>query len=255
MRYPFKQCFENNKINLLQGVAVVSIGQFYIIFGGLMSVIKNIKGTYYLLLGILLFVIFVLIDNITQLSLGSIFGGTFIDWKYSIQILSKIIPAILWMVLFAITNKLSINKLNFNFMQPNKKVPLTNYFISTLFVIIAILFNYMSWGNFKLLVEYKNAGLIGFIAQHIYYFSEIIIVVTLIVIFQKMFETWLKKTSIPYGGIVVAITWGLVHIFTQNSIVVGLLAFVYGFGFGSIYLILNRNYKLTVIFLFLMFVL
>ncbi len=220
-----------------------------------MSEIKNIKGTYYLFFGIILFVIFVLIDNITNLSLGFIFGGTFIDWHYSLQVLSKIIPAILWGLLFIVANKLSSNKLNLNFLKSDEKIPKINYFIPTFFVIIAIFLNYLSWGNFKLLVEYQNSGFIGFIAQHIYYFFEIIIVATLIVLFQKSCETYFKKPNLPYSGIIVAITWGLAHIFTQNNVLVGLLAFVYGIGFGSVYLVLKRNFKLTVLFLFLMFIL
>ncbi len=220
-----------------------------------MSEQKLTKGSHYLLLGISTFIVVVLIDIVTQLSFGFIIGATFIEWGYAAQVLSRIIPAVLWGLIFVVANKISIKKLNFNFLQSGGKVTLKNYLMATILVIIGIAFNYASWGNFKVLIEYANAGSIGFVAQHIYYFAEILIVTTLIVLFQKMCETWVKKSNIPYGGIAVALSWGLVHIFTQNSVAVGLLAFVYGFGYGSIYLILKRNFKLTVIFLFLMFVL
>ncbi len=216
---------------------------------------KVAKGSSYLLLGIVVFVSFLLIDAVIQLTFGFIFGSTFMEWDYQIQVLSRILPAVSWVILFLVASNMSTNKLNFNFFHPSEKVTLKNYLIATFFLIIAISFNYASWGDFKLLIEYNNAGTIGFFAQHIYYFAEIIIVTTLVVLFQKMCEAWFKNTAIPYGGIAVAITWGLAHIFTQNSIAVGLLAFVYGIGFGSTYLILKRNYKLTTIFLFLMFVL
>lgn len=220
-----------------------------------MSEVKNVKGKSYFLFAIALFVIFLLIDNFTQLSLGIIFGGTFLEWEYWVRVISRMIPATLWFCLLLLANKESISKMDFNFLESGKNISQKNYFIAVAFLIVAMFFNYMNWGNFKLLVEFRNAGLIGFIAQHIYYLAEIVIVTALIVLFQKSCETWFKKENIPYGGIIVAFTWGLVHIFTKNSLVVGLLSFVYGFGFGTIYLILERNYKSTVIFLFLMFVL
>ncbi len=220
-----------------------------------MSEIKKASGGRYLIFGVALFVIVVLIDSLTQLLLGVVFGGTFFDWEYWVQVLSRIIPAVLWIGLFMAARKLSIRKLNFNLTQCTEKISVKNYFIATFFVAITIVLNYLSWGNFKLIIEYQNAGLIGFIAQHIYYFAEVIIVATLIVLFQKACETWFKKSNIPYGGIIAAVTWGLIHILTQNSITVGLLAALYGVGFGSMYLILKRNFLLTVLFLFLMFIL
>lgn len=220
-----------------------------------MARVRNIKGTHYLCFGMILFVVFVLTDTITQLVLGCVFGGTFINWQYSVQILSKVIPAILWLILFLFANKIASNKLNLNLMKKDKNISFKKYLVIAIFLVTAIMLNYLNWGGFKLLIEYQNAGMLGFIAQHIYYFCEIIIVSILIIIFQKMCEAWFHKTAIPYGGIIVAITWGLSHIFTQNSLLVGSLAFIYGFGFGSTYLILNRNFKLTVICLFLMFIL
>ncbi len=220
-----------------------------------MSETNDIRGRDYLLFGMLFFVVFLLVDNITQLLVSCIFGGTFAEWAYWVKVLSRVVPAVLWFGLFLAGNRISINKFNLNFMQPTEKVPLKRYLVAMIFVVIAIFLNYISWGDFKILAEYRSAGAIGFVAQHIYYLAEIINVTILIILFQKACESWFKKTNIPYGGIIVAITWGLVHIVTQNSIMIGLLAFVYGLGFGSTYLILNRNYKLTVAFLFLMFVL
>ncbi len=225
------------------------------LIGGYMREVKNVKGKTYFLFAIALFVIFLLIDNFTQLFLSEMFGGTFMEWEYWVRVISRMIPATLWFCLFWLANKQSIRKMNFNFLECSEKISKRNYCIAVAFLILAIFFNYMNWGNFKFLVEFRNAGLIGFIAQHIYYLAEIVITTVLIVLFQKSCETWFKKENIPFGGMIGALTWGLVHIFTQNSLLVGLLGFVYGFGFGTIYLILEKNYKMTVFFLFLMFVL
>ncbi len=156
--------------------------------------------------------------------------------------------------MFFAIKSVSTKKLNFNFFNIRQNIPIKNYVLSVIFVIICVFSNYISWQGFKIFIEYKNAGLLGFIAQHVYYFAEIAIVATIIVLFQKACEVWFKHTHIPYGGIVAAVTWGLAHIFTQDSIIVGLLAFLYSFCFGSVYLLLKRNFKLTILFLYLMFV-
>lgn len=76
----------------------------------------------------------------------------------------------------------------------------------------------------------------------------------LIIVFgQKACEKWFKNERIPYGGIVVALTWGLAHIFTKGEILVGLMAALGGFIFGIVYLLVNRDIKKTFLLLFIMF--
>ena len=51
------------------------------------------------------------------------------------------------------------------------------------------------------------------------------------------------------------LTWGLAHIFTKGSLLIGLEGVAIGLLFGSLYLLLNRNLKGTMVLLFLLFVL
>jgi hypothetical protein len=77
----------------------------------------------------------------------------------------------------------------------------------------------------------------------------------LILVFgQKACEVWFRKENIPYGGIVVAVTWGLIHILTKGSVMTGITSAVAGFLYGSTYLLLNRDIKKTLLILFVMFV-
>lgn len=54
--------------------------------------------------------------------------------------------------------------------------------------------------------------------------------------------------------IITCTTWGLAHIFTKN-LLTGILGIILGFAMGSVYLLVNRNFKKAYIFLFLMFIL
>lgn len=67
-------------------------------------------------------------------------------------------------------------------------------------------------------------------------------------------EKLFRKKNIPYGGIIVGMTWGLAHCFTKGSVWIGFELLVLGFLFGAIYLFLGRDFKKTYIVLALAFI-
>lgn len=80
--------------------------------------------------------------------------------------------------------------------------------------------------------------------------------VLLIIIFgQIAFEKWFKNNKIPFGGILVGITWGLAHWLSKGSLGIGLYSAVGGFVFGAAYVLTNRNVKLSYLLLCIMFIL
>ncbi len=125
-------------------------------------------------------------------------------------------------------------------------------------IILALIFSqalsYYNWDGFKILIEYNNLGALKFIFQYIYYFAETFLFTLLILFAQKGLELYFKNDKLPYGGFICAITWGLAHIFTKSSVIVGIVSAVYGFMFGCVYMLTNKNFKLTFILLYLMFI-
>ena len=69
---------------------------------------------------------------------------------------------------------------------------------------------------------------------------------------QKAFDNWFGIKYIPFGGILLAVTWGLIHIFTQG-VATGIYAIIQAILYGSIYIILNKDYKFTYMAIALMF--
>ncbi len=62
--------------------------------------------------------------------------------------------------------------------------------------------------------------------QYIYYLAEGFLISLVIVYGQKAFEKWFKNDKIPYGGIVLGLIWGLFHILTKGSVLVGIFSAV-----------------------------
>lgn len=64
-----------------------------------------------------------------------------------------------------------------------------------------------------------------------------------------------QKDKIPWGGILVGSTWGLLHIVTKFQLYAGLLAFLEGLLLGVAYLASRKDLRIAYPLIFLMFVL
>lgn len=122
-------------------------------------------------------------------------------------------------------------------------------------VIFSLILSYTDWSGSKVLMEFRKLGAIPFIFQYMYYAFETFMFFLIIVFAQKAFEEWFGHANFPYGGIIVALTWGLGHILSKGSVLTGCLTAVGGFVYGIIYLLTNRNVKVSYLLLFICFVL
>ncbi len=116
-------------------------------------------------------------------------------------------------------------------------------------------------GGVKPILEYQSAirrlgphGWIDFILQNIYYAFEMLVALLMCALGQEAGEILTAKKKIPWGGILLGILWGLPHLLSKN-LLVGLVSIIIGILLGLPYLLLNKNAKLTWLFMFLMFVL
>ena len=69
------------------------------------------------------------------------------------------------------------------------------------------------------MANYNQLGAVTFILQIIYYFLEASFVTLIIIMGSKWGENKKYNHILPYGGIILAITWGAVHFLTKNVLV------------------------------------
>jgi len=113
--------------------------------------------------------------------------------------------------------------------------------------------SFLAWGGFKPLIEFRNLGSLLFTFQYVYYGVETLLFLLIIVLGQKAGEIRFGLTKIPYGGLLVAATWGLVHWLTQGSLMAGVYSAFAGLVYGVAFLLLNRDFNKAWPILFLMF--
>ncbi len=182
-----------------------------------------------------------------------IYGKQMADWSVSQNIIHWVVTCITWGIITWLIIRYSKQKYGFDIFVRENKMKLWQWLGVALCIIFSISVSYMDWDGFKVVKEFEKKGLLKFIFQYIYYIFETALFTMILVYAQKAFEVWFKRKNIPYGGIILAVTWGFAHIFTKGSITVGLMAALGGFTFGIVYLLVNRDIKKTLPILFLMF--
>ncbi|WP_026520293.1 hypothetical protein [Butyrivibrio sp. FCS006] len=140
-------------------------------------------------------------------------------------------------------------------IRGTKEMSLTQWVLLITGTAFCLISTWLDWGGSKVLKEFSKRGPVLFTFQYIYYLAEVFLVLLIIVFGQYAFEKWFKNDKIPYGGIVVALTWGLGHWFTKGSLVTGISTAIGGFVFGGVYLLTRRNLRLSYLFLCIMFIL
>lgn len=183
-----------------------------------------------------------------------VYGRQMQEWTTGQTIIHWILTCFIW-GLFAFYIIKKSRQYGYDLFQKTVKIKLRQWILAGGCVVFCLAVTWMDWNGSKVLQEFVKQGMPKFIFQYIYYLFEVVLFMLIIVYGQKAFEVWFRRPNIPYGGIAVAITWGLAHWGTKGSFYIGIYSAVAGFCFGVVYLLLNRNIKLTYLALCIMFIL
>ena len=184
-----------------------------------------------------------------------IYGGAMNEWSVTQSIIHWILTCTTWGLITYFIAKYAYTRYNFNLFENKGRIKVWQWIVTVICIALVLTGSYIDWDGFKVIHEYQSNGMPKFIFQYIYYLFETGLFLLIIVFGQKACEKWFKKESIPYGGIAVALTWGMAHWMTKGSLMTGLFTAACGFSFGVVYLLLNRNIKWTYLVLCIMFIL
>lgn len=184
-----------------------------------------------------------------------LFGLSLETYTTMQNLLHWVVICIIWLIVGIFLINLAKKKYGFDLLENKIKLKGLQYVGIVLCLIVSIASHYIDWGGFKPILEFQRLGVLKFIFQYIYYLFEVFLITLIVIFAQKAFEKWFKNETIPYGGIVLALTWGLMHIVSKGSITVGLLSAFGGFLYGSAYLVVGKDYRKALPLMYLMFVL
>lgn len=182
----------------------------------------------------------------------------FVEGKFGINygnIVHWILTTVLWVAAGILVIFIAKKTTGFDIWKQRGKMKGWQYVAVIVTFVVNIVFKYFDWNGFKVLHEWNSNGPMLFVFQYIYYLAEGFLISLVIVYGQKAFEKWFQNETIPYGGIVLGLVWGLAHIISRGSIVVGILAMISGFLFGTAYLFVNKDYRKALPLIILLFIL
>lgn len=215
---------------------------------------KKITGADYLYLSLYAFAgigLELVLIGVTEF----LFGVALENYTVFQHIIHWIVICIIWLLAGMFLINLSKKKYGFDLWEHKSKLKGWQYIGIVLCLVISIGSHYVSWEGFKPFLEFERLGTLKFVFQYIYYLFEAFLISLIVIFGQKACEKWFRNESVPYGGIVLAVTWGLMHIVSKGSVAVGLLTAFGGFLYGSAYLIAGKDYRKALPLMCLMFVL
>ena len=151
------------------------------------------------------------------------------------------ITILLWLI-FSVGSVFLCYKLtSFNIFSKSLKIKWWEYISIIAIIAISFVISYFGWNGFKIVKEYNYLGITRFIFQYLYYLAESLLIVLAIIYSQNAFDSFFKTKYIPWGGIMLSLSWGLLH-FISQGITTGILLMIHSLLFGSVYLLTNRNF-------------
>lgn len=183
-----------------------------------------------------------------------IYGHSMAEFTLVETIIHWTLTIITWMVMAVIIIRTAKKDLGFQLDGNSRKWTGAGIAASCVLIGLVVFENFMDVGGLKIIHEFQKLGVLKFIFQHIYYLAEVVLFTLIIVFGQNALEKLFRKKQIPYGGILVGLTWGLAHCFSKGSIWTGLITMVLGFLFGAVYVFLDKDFKKTYIVLALAFI-
>lgn len=178
----------------------------------------------------------------------NLYGQTFGTWSAMKHMIHWVITCFIWGCLGTVL----VKQLP---VSPKNSIKKKNMILAVIIISVSIIYTSLVWKGFKPMIELSNLGVAKFLIQYIYYAFESLLIMLIVAHGQKAFENWFSHIKIiPFGGIILAITWGLIHIFTQGAST-GIYAVIQALLFGSIYMVLNKVYKISYVAITLMFML
>ena len=193
-----------------------------------------------------------------ELLLVFIEGKIGLDTKHltvSQSIIHWIIIIILWVAAGILVIYIGKRTTGYDIWNHREKMKAWQYIAIAVCFAVNIAAKYFDWNGFKVIKEWKSRGPLLFTFQYIYYAAEGFLIALVIVFGQIACEKWFKNERIPYGGIILGLTWGLMHIFTKGSLGVGILSAMGGFLFGAAYMFVDKDIRKALLIIVLLFVL
>ena len=178
---------------------------------------SNVKWRKYLGVSLLLFAAFLLEYFALFVIEMLIMRMNIWDYTANQRSVHHLIMVIIWTLYLCFI--IFYSRKHYDFPQKKEKTNIStkNWVVAASCLILCKIMTFIDWHTLKIIGELHGKSVFQFISQYLYYIFEVVLVVLIIIYGQKAIETLLKKESlIPFGGIILAMTWGAFHFVSRG---------------------------------------
>ncbi len=183
-----------------------------------------------------------------------LYGAQLGQWNTGQNIAHWVATCIIWLAVSRLLVAMAKKKQGLDLLAAGERVRPWQWLVIGVLVVFSLWVSYIDWNGSKVLLELRYNGWLKFIFQYIYYIVETLLVTLILVFGQLALEEFTGRRNIPWGGILIALTWGVGHFFTKDF-ATGIICMVSGLSFGSVYLLAGRDLRKTYPIMLAMFVL
>lgn len=184
-----------------------------------------------------------------------IYAKHYYEFTITESIMHWILICVLWGLISLVMCYAAVRMFSFNLSRRKTLPKKRGYAAAAIIILAAVLLKLYIYSGWKPHIDFIKSGWFQFIFQYIYYLFETFLISITLALFQEGGERIFNRTYIPYGGLILAATWGISHIITQGSFLIGLCYILLAVMFGFAYLYMNKNLSLTYIAVAIMFLL
>lgn len=138
---------------------------------------------------------------------------------------------------------------------PGRALNWVNWAGAGVCVAVSFISHWLTWDGVKPVLELERLGALLFVFQYLYYALETFLMSLIVVLSQLAIETWTRRANVPWGGIILGLSWGVMHVLSKGSLAAGVFAVLAGFLYGAAYLVMGRDYRWALPLMYVMFVL
>ncbi len=164
-----------------------------------------------------------------------------------------VLVCVIWGIISLVMFYVAVRVYGFDIAKKNNKPDAKGIITGILLISGAVGVKFHVYNGWKCVYDFHHSGGYQFIFQYIYYIFEIFLLAVTLALLQEGCDKMIKKIEAPFGGFLIALTWGLSHIITQGSLYIGLTYFALSIMFGAAYIAFKRNLYITFLFMSIMF--
>ena len=102
----------------------------------------------------------------------------------------------------------------------------------------------VGWGALKPWKEWTELGPTLFASQYAYYLAEAFVIWCMVAFAQEAADRIAPRLHrVPWGGLVLALSWGLMHILSKADLATGLVAAATAAAYGVIFVAVKRDFR------------